>query len=115
MKKTLIGISVVLVSVFVIILAVNAQNNPQETRKSNTEVSKDCPKGPNASGCCKMKYGTAAEVKPCDQSKGRAMGCDPAKCKEGKCTYEGCKAKCETASGAGKKCDQANNKDGSMN
>jgi hypothetical protein len=115
MKKAIIGISVVLVSAFVIVLALNAQSDPQETKKCNTEVSKDCSKGQNASGCCKMKYGTTAESKPCDMSKCKEKGCDPAKCKEGKCSHEGCKAKCETASGEGKECDHAKPKCGSEN
>jgi hypothetical protein len=115
MKKVIIGISVVLISAFVIILAVNAQNKPQETRKCTTEASKDCPKGTNTSGCCKMKYGTTAETKPCDMTKCKEKGCDPASCKEGKCSHEGCKAKCETASGDGKQCDHAKAKSGSQN
>jgi hypothetical protein len=115
MKKVIIGISAVLVSAFVIILAVNARNNPQETKKATTEVSKDCPKGQSASGCCKMKYGTTAETKPCDMSKCKEKGCDPANCKEAKSNAEGCKAKCETASSDGKQCDHAKPKGDSQN
>ena len=115
MKKVIIGISAVLVSAFVIILAVNAQNNPQETKKCTTEVSKDCPKGPNASGCCKMKNAATAEAKPCEMAKCPGKVCDPANCKEGKCSHEGCKAKCETASGDTKQCDHARAKSGSQN
>jgi hypothetical protein len=115
MKKVIIGVSAVLVSAFVIILAINAQNNPQETKKCTTEASKDCPKGANSSGCCKMKYGTTAEAKPCDLAKCKEKGCDPASCKEGKCSHEGCKAKCETASGDGRQCDHVKPKSGSQN
>ncbi|MBK7713544.1 MAG: hypothetical protein IPJ37_23425 [Bacteroidales bacterium] len=38
MKKVIIGLSAVLISAFVIILAVNAQDNPQETKKACTET-----------------------------------------------------------------------------
>ena len=115
MKKVIIGLSALLVSAFVIILAVNAQDKPQETKKCTTEASKDCAKGASTSGCCKMKYGSTAETKPCEMAKSNEKGCDHAKCKEGKCTHEGCKAKCETASTEGKQCDHAKAKSGSQN
>jgi hypothetical protein len=115
MKKIIIGLSVVLISAFVVILAVNAQNNQQETKKSCTEMSKDGSKCPAASSCCKMKYGTTSEARPCDQSKCKEKSCDPAKCKEAKCEHEGCKAACETASGEAKKCCPAAHKEGSLN
>ena len=115
MKKVIIGISAVLVSAFVIILAVNAQTNPQETKKCATAVSKDCPKGATTSACCKMKYGTTAEAKPCEKAKCTAKACDPANCKEAKCNPEECKAKCETASNDGKQCEHAKAKSGSQN
>ncbi len=115
MKKTIIGISFVLISAFVIIPAVNGQNNPQETKKSTTEVSKDCSKGPNATGCCKMKYGSTAETKACDKSKCKEMASDQGKCKEAKCSHEGCKGKCPMAAEEGKKCDHAAPKSGSQN
>jgi hypothetical protein len=115
MKKVIIGVSAVLISAFVIILAVNAQNKPQETKKCTTEASKDCQKGASTSGCCKMKYGTTAEAKPCDMAKGKEKGCDPANCKEGKCSHEGCKEKCETASIDGKPCAHPTAKSGSQN
>jgi hypothetical protein len=115
MKKVIIGISAVLVSAFVIILTLNAQNNPQENKKCTTEVSKDCSKGTGTSGCCKMKYGTTAESKPCDMSKCKEKGCDPSKCKEAKCSHEGCKANCEASASDGKQCDHAKPKSGSQN
>jgi hypothetical protein len=107
MKKTIIGLSAILVSAFIIIIAVNAQDKPQDNKKATTEVSKDCSKGPNAGGCCKMKYGSTSEAKSCDRSKCKEMAGDQAKCKEGKCTHDGCKRNCVTASGEAKKCDQA--------
>jgi hypothetical protein len=115
MKRVIIGLSVVLISAFVVILAVNAKNNQQETRKSCTEMSKNGSKCPAASSCCKMKYGTTSEEKACDQSKCKDKGCDQAKCKEGKCEHEGCKAACAATSGEPKKCCEAAHKEGSMN
>ena len=110
MKKVIIGVSAVLISAFVIILAVNAQDKPQETKKCCTEQAKDGSKCPAAaSSCSKMKYGTTAEEKACDKS-----GCE-AKCKEGKCDHESCKSATASASGEAKKCCKDAPKDGSMN
>jgi len=112
MKKVIIGLSAVLISAFVIILAVNAQDKPQEAKKCCTEMAKDGSKCPAAaSSCCKMKYGTTAEAKACDKEK---AGCE-AKCKEGKCDHESCKTICAAASGEVKKCCGAAPKGGSMN
>jgi hypothetical protein len=115
MKKVIIGLSVVLISAFVVILAVNAQNNQQETKKSCTEMSKDGSKCPATSSCCKMKYGATSEARACDQSKCKEKSCDPAKCKEAKGEHEGCKASCSSASGEAKKCCEAAHKEGSLN
>ena len=91
MKKVIIGLSAVLISAFVIVLAVNAQDKPQETKKSCTEMAKDGSKCPAASSSCnKMKYGATTEVKACDKEK---AGCE-AKCKEGKCEHESCYCYC---------------------
>lgn len=112
MKKVIIGLSAVLISAFVIILAVNAQDKPQETKKSCTEMAKDGSKCTAASSsCCKMKYGTTAEAKACDKEK---AGCE-AKCKEGKCEHESCKSATAAASGEAKKCCGAEKKEGSLN
>lgn len=115
MKKVIIGVSAVLLSAFVIILAVNAQDKPQETKKPCTEMAKDGSKCPAAaSSCCKMKYGEKAEAKVCDKAncKGKE-GCQ-AKCKEGKCDHESCKSASASASGEAKKCCEAK-KSGTMN
>jgi hypothetical protein len=115
MKKVIIGLSAVLLSAFVVILAVNAQTGPQETKKSCTEVSKDGSKCPAASSCCKMKYGSTAETKTCDQAKSKENCGDQAKCKEGKCEHESCKNASASASGDVKKCCEAAPKSGSVN
>jgi hypothetical protein len=125
MKKVIIGLSAILISAFVVILAVNAQTSQQEKKKSCTEMSKDGSKCPAATSCCKMKYGSTAETtaaepakckeKSCDPAKCKEMGCDPAKCKEGKCEHESCKSACTTASGEAKKCDHDKTKPGSQN
>lgn len=41
MKKTIIGLSGLIVLTFFIIFAVNAESNDQEGRKANTEVSQN--------------------------------------------------------------------------
>ncbi len=107
MKKVIIGLSAVLISAFVIVLAVNAQDKPQETKKSCTEMAKDGSKCPAASSSCnKMKYGATTEVKACDKEK---AGCE-AKCKEGKCEHA-----TASASGEAKKCCETADKSGSLN
>ena len=115
MRKAIIGFSAVLISAFVIILAVNAQSGPQENKKTCTEVSKDGSKCPAASSCCKMKYGSVSEAKTCDHSKCKEKGCDQANCKEGKCDHESCKSACAATSCEAKKCDHAGAKAGSIN
>ena len=105
MKKAIIGLSALLITAFVVILAVNAQNNPHENKKSCTEMSKDGSKCTTGSGCCKMKCGNTTEAKACDQ----------ANCKEGKCDHESCKTACAAASCEAKKCDQSKTKSGSVN
>jgi len=116
MKKAIIGLSVVLLSAFIIILAVNAQEKPQETKKSCTEMAKGSSKCPAASSsCCKMKSGSTAEAKTCDKANCKEKaGCE-AKCNEGKCDHESCKSATASASGEAKKCCGAAQKDGSVN
>jgi hypothetical protein len=117
MKKAIIGLSAILISAFVVILAVNAQDKPQETKKSCTEMAKDGTKCPAAaSSCGKMKYGTTADSKNCDQSKCKEKCGDQPKCAEGKCPHaEDCKSACTTAAGEEKKCDKAAHKCESSN
>jgi hypothetical protein len=114
MKKVIIGLSAILISAFVVILVVNAQDKPQATKKSCTEMSKDGSKCPAAtSSCCKMKYGTTGEVKASDKENCKETAGCKTKCKEGKCEHESCKGTCTTDSGEAKKCDQA--RSGSLN
>ena len=117
MKKVIIGLSAILISAFVVILAVNAQDKTQETKKSCTEMAKDGSKcAAGSSSCCKMKYGATADTKTCDQSKCKEKCGDQPKCAEGKCPHaEGCKSVCPMAAGEEKKCDKAAHKCGSSN
>jgi hypothetical protein len=116
MKKVIIGFSAILLSAFIIILAVNAQDKPQETKKSCTEMAKDGSKCPAAaSSCCKMKYGATAETKVCDKADSKEKAACEAKCKEGKGEHGACKGACTTASGEAKKCDMDKAKPGSQN
>lgn len=115
MKKVIIGVSAVLISAFIIILAVNAQDKPQEAKKCCTEMSKDSLKCHAASSCCKMKYGSTAEAKASDKENCKEKaGCE-AKCKEGKCEHEACKGASATTSADSKKCNQDKAKSGSQN
>jgi uncharacterized protein YxeA len=116
MKKVIIGLSAVLISAFVVILAVNAQDKPQETKKSCTEMAKDGSKCTSAtSSCSKMKYGTTAQVKECDKANCKDKAACETACKEGKCDPESCKSATASASGEVKKCCEAANKEGSIN
>jgi hypothetical protein len=114
MKKVIIGFSAVLISAFVVILAVNAQTDQKETKKCCTEVSKDGSKCQSASSCCKMKYGSTTEAKAGDQAKCKEKCGDQAKC-EGKCSHESCKNASASASGEGRKCCGTAPKSGSNN
>ena len=115
MKKVIIGLSAILISAFVVILAVNAQNSQKETKKCCTEMSKDSLKCHAASSCCKMKYGTTAAAKACDKANCKdKAGCE-AKCKGGSCGHESCKGACTTASGDAKKCEHDKTKSDSQN
>jgi hypothetical protein len=101
MKKVILSLSGILMSAFLVVMVVNAQDKPQEVKKATTEVSKDCPKGPSASCCAKMSESKSSEARACDPAKCKEKGCDPAKCKEGKCDP----AKCKGATGEAMKCD----------
>jgi hypothetical protein len=114
MKKVIIGFAAVLISAFVVILAVNAQTDQKETKKCGTEVSKDGSKCQAASTCCKMKYGSTAEAKADDQAKCKEKCGDQAKC-EGKCNHGACKNASASASGESKKCCESAPKAGSTN
>ena len=100
MKKALLGLSGLLILVFVTVLFVNAQSGPQEVKKQTTEASVGCGACPSAtSAACATKAETkTAEVKKCDPAKCKEMGCDPAKCAEGKCDPATCKVHLADAS-----------------
>jgi len=114
MKKAIVALSVILISAFVVILAVNAQNGPQENKRSCTEMSKSGTKCPAAASCCKMKYGSTDQAKACDKPKCKAA-CDPANCKEAKCDNASCKSACTAAPCEAKKCGQPKPGSGSAN
>ena len=107
MKKVILSLSGILVAAFVVIMFASAQNNPKEVKKSATETSATCPKGPSTAVCPMMSAGKTADVKGCDPAKCKAMGCDPAKCKEGKCDPATCKSKMTGDAREMKKCDPA--------
>jgi hypothetical protein len=91
MKKIIIGFSGLIVLTFLIIFAVNAQNNDKEVRKAKSEVSKDCSQYPSTATCI-------------GHSSSKTAACDPAKCAEMKCDPAKCKTNCMNASSE-MKCD----------
>ncbi len=94
MKKVILSLSGILLAAFMVIMAVNAQDNTQEVKKANTTVTKSCEKGTSATAACCEKAAETAK-------------CDPAKCKEAKCDPATCKTACAESKCAAKKCDQS--------
>jgi hypothetical protein len=105
MKKIIVGLSGLLILVFVVIKVTDAQNITQDVKKAVSEMSKDCAKCPFAKSCDSKSDSKTAETKMCDPAKCKEMGCDPSKCKEVKCNPETCKAKGEGANCKMKNCD----------
>ena len=96
MKKVIIGLSALVFAVFVVVLFVNAKNDPKDLKKTaSTEISKDCGRCPAATtSCAKMaETKSCCEAKACDKSKCKEMGCDAAKCQVD------CQTKCEAKNG----------------
>jgi hypothetical protein len=102
MKKVIIGLSGLVILLFVVILFINAQNNSQEVKKTGTEISAKCGKCPSASTC--IKTGDTKTAK-CDPAKCKEAGCDKAKSKEGKCDQTAGKMNCCAAKGETKTSD----------
>jgi len=115
MKKVIIGLSAILISAFIVILAVNAQNTQKETKKCSAEIPKDGSKCHAPSSCCMMKCGDASEATACDKAKCKEKGCDPANCKEGNFENKSCKSACITSSEGVKKCCEGAHKCNSSN
>ncbi|MDX9773911.1 MAG: hypothetical protein RBT02_10915 [Bacteroidales bacterium] len=109
MKKIILGISALVILMFVVISAVNGQNDQKKDKKAKTEAVKDCSKCPSAA-TCEMAAGEAPV--PGSQAKHAQTNCDPAKCKEGKCDTA-CKASC-TKTGPDASCNPAKCHSGSM-
>ncbi len=90
MKKIIIGFSSLIVLIFLIIFAVNAQDNDKEVKKAQSEVSKDC-----------SQNSTSA----CDHAKCASLECDKAKCKSN-CKDASCEKKCEPVKCNSQKADK---------
>lgn len=100
MKKVIIGLSGLVVLVFVVVLFVNAQNGSPEVKKAASEVSANCAKCPTAATCTKMtETKSATATATCDPAKCKEANCDMTKCKEGKCDPATCKMNCAAKSG----------------
>jgi hypothetical protein len=107
MKKTIIGLSGLIIMTFFVIFAVNAQNNDQKSKKQGTEVSQNisqCPSMASGSCCSGTKMancsGGSCSAMNCNASKCKAGKCDPATCNGGKCDQATCKTNCGGASTA---------------
>ena len=93
MKKTIIGLSGLVVLTFVVILTVSAKNNDQQCKTTNTELSQAVSYCTSTDKCCGM---ADSKISACDPSKCSTMKCDPATCKGGKCDQATCNGgKCD--------------------
>jgi len=105
MKKTIIGLSGLIIMTFFVIFAVNAQNNDQKSKKQGTKVSQ------NISQCLSMASGSCCsgtKMANCSGGNCSAMNCNASKCKAGKCDPATCKGgNGDPATCNGGKCEQA--------
>ena len=105
MKKTIIGLSGLIVLTFFVIFAVNAQNNDKEDRKSGTEVSQNIAPTVSPGSCCNL---AGSKTSGCKSGKCSAMKGDASNCKDGKCDKGTCKGgKCDPANCNSGKCEQS--------
>ena len=105
MKKTIIGLSGLIVMAFFVIFAVNAQNIDKEVRKSGPEVSKNIAQTVSPVSCCNI---SGSKSSGCNSVKCSEMKCDASKCKEGKCDQASCICgTCDPANCSGGKCEQS--------
>lgn len=105
MKKTIIGLSGLIVMTFFVIFAVNAQNIDKEVRKSAPEVSQNIAQTVSPVSCCNI---SGSKSSGCNSVKCSEMKCDASKCKEGKCDQATCKCgTCDPANCSGGKCEQS--------
>lgn len=94
MKKVLIGLSCLVLLTLTVILFTNARTGIQDVKKSTTEVSKDCTKGPSSATCTKM---TGTKTGCCDMTKCKAGKWDPAACKINCTVSKCCMKNCDPA------------------
>ena len=105
MKKTIIGLSGLIVLTFFVIFALNAQNNNKEVRKSGTEVSQNIAQTVSPGSCCNI---SGSKTSACKSAKCSAMKCDASKCKAGRCDQGTCNCgTCDPANCSGKKCEKS--------
>lgn len=108
MKKTIIGLSGLIVLTFFVIFTLNAQNNYKEVRKSGTEVSQNIAQKLSPGSCCNI---SGSKTSTCKSANCSAMKCDASKCKDGKCDPGTCKVgSCDPANCNGGKCLQSSSK-----
>lgn len=105
MKKTIIGLSGLIVLTFFVIFALNAQNNDKEVKKSGTEISKNITQTVSPGSCCNI---SGTKTSTCKSANCSTMKCDASKCKDSKCDPGTCKGStCDPANCNGGKCEQA--------
>ena len=105
MKKTIIGLSGLIVLTFFVIFALNAQNNNKEVSKSGTEVSQNISQTVSPGSCCNI---SGSKTSACKSANCSAMKCDASKCNDGKCDPETCKVgTCDPVNCSGGKCEQS--------
>jgi hypothetical protein len=84
MKKTIIGLSSVVLLSLAVLLFINARVSPCETEKLATEIC-----APNSS-CTQSATCVMDEKAACDPAKCEQIGCDKTTCQAGKCDPSTC-------------------------
>ncbi len=102
MKKVLFSIGGLLIAALFVVSFTYVDGNAKDTRKNNTEISKDNPKG----SCCASACNQAADCKAaCDKEKTCMENC---KSSDGKCVHQGCKGMADCANKEAQACCKSN-------
>jgi len=86
MKKLIIGIGSLLITAFVVVLFINANNSARNTGKAETEAQiSPCPASCSTSAAsaaaeCEVEKCAASTTAECDPEKCKELKCDPATC-----------------------------------
>lgn len=99
MKKVIIGLSSLIVLTFVIIFAINAQDNNQQGKSEVSQGITCCTSMDKCCGPSDSKISNCSTMK-CDPANCKAGKCDPATCKGNNCDPATCKTNCGGAATA---------------